>query len=262
MHELKTNLIYCGDSLKILKDIPSKSVDLIYGDPPFFSQRDYKNVRTQEKSFKDTWSGGIDEYISWLRLILLECQRVLANTGSIYVHCDWHSNANIRLLMDSIFGPSNFQNEIIWYYHWGIHIKQRWNRKHDTLFFYSKTRDWYFNADAVREPYIGTNSMAQNPKYNKSYNIAGKLPEDVWYIPTIGTGSKERTGYPTQKPITLLQRIIKASSKESDIILDPFCGSGTTLAAASLLHRQFIGIDISPIACEIATKRCQQAQQG
>jgi len=157
--------------------------------------------------------------------------------------------------MDNIFGANNFQNEIIWHYHCGIHIKKRWNRKHDTILFYSKSSKWYFNPEFAREPYSEGSIMTQDTRWNKSYSRDGRLPEDVWYIPTINAIARERLGYPTQKPEALLKRIIEASSNRDNIVLDPFCGCGTTIAVAHQLGRQWIGIDVSPTACRMMAER-------
>jgi site-specific DNA-methyltransferase (adenine-specific) len=183
--------------------------------------------------------------------------RVLKDTGSLYLHCDPTASHYLKLLLDCIFGKKNFVNEIVWHYHWGLHVATRWNRKHDVILMYAKSgeRDSVFNAEEVREAYSETSVMTKDPKWNKSFNEKGKLPEDVWYIPTINAMSKERTGYPTQKPLALLHRIIKASSNEGDIVLDPFCGCATTCVAAQQLGRKWIGIDVEKQAVSILLER-------
>ena len=248
MNRIKTNLIYCGDNLRILSRFPEKSVDLIYADPPFFSNRNYEIIwgnGAEMKVYEDRWKGGINVYIEWMRERLWQCYRVLKDTGSIYLHCDWHANHRLRMVMDSIFGEKHFQNEIIWHYGLGGSSKRRWQRKHDTILFYTKSDEWVFNP-------IMTPATSQRMK--------GKLKkeDDVWDIPTINNMAKERLGYPTQKPEALLQRIIKASSNVGDLVLDPFCGCGTTLVVAQQLGRKWIGIDVSPIACNLMKERLRR----
>jgi len=258
---LKTSIFYLGDCLSVLKRfVPDKSVDLIYADPPFFSNRQYdvtQNNGIKVKAYTDKWED-INVYIEWMKERLWQCYRVLKDTGSIYLHCDWHASHRLRIVLEEIFGVKNFRNEVIWSYHWGIHTNKQWNRKHDSILFYSKSSKWQFNADTVREPYSKTSKMTQDPQWNKSYNPNGRLPEDVWYIPTINAIAKERVGYPTQKPEALLERIVKASSNEGDIVLDPFCGCGTTLAVTYQLNRKWIGIDVSPVAFEFTKHRLKK----
>jgi len=201
-------------------------------------------------------------YLYYMMIRLNLCKRVLKQTGSIYLHCDWRASHYLKMVMDEVFGVDSFQNEIIWHYHWGLHIDKRWNRKHDSILFYSKSNKWQFNADSVREPYSEGSIMSQSPKWNKSYNPNGRLPEDVWGIPTINGMSKERVGYPTQKPIKLLERIILASSNEGDTVLDPFCGCGTTIMAAQKLNRRWIGIDINRTAWGTTISRETQLPLG
>lgn len=260
------NQLILGDNLEVLRDIPSESVDLIYIDPPFFSNRHYEVIwgdAGEVASFNDRWAGGINHYIEWLYKRVEQLYRVLKPTGSFYLHCDWHANAYIRvLILDKIFGDKNFINEIIWNYHDPAGtVKDRFKKKHDTIFLYAKKSSYrLFNLDAVREPYAqGTERQAKN-QY-KSFgrvtkiNSLGKVREDVWQIPFINSQSKERIGYPTQKPEALLEIIIKASSNEGDIVLDAFCGGGTTPAVARRLGRKFIGIDQLAEAIEITDKR-------
>jgi len=261
---IKTGIIYRGDCYSVLKrGFPDECIDLIYVDPPFSLDPKYARLWYDKETlemFEEMRKGDVRHYISWISRRLEQCHRVLKNTGSIYLHCDWKFGHYLKVEMDNIFGRNNFQNEIIWWYHWGIHIKKRWNRKHDNLLFYSKSNKWTFNADVVREPYEGTGGMAQDKKWNKSYDSRGRLPEDVWYIPTINAMSKERIGYPTQKPEALLERIIKASSNPGDIVLDPMCGCGTTIVVAHKLGRKWIGIDISTQACEVMKERMEDLE--
>ena len=256
--DIKNKLI-CGDNLQELKVMDNESVDLIYIDPPFFSGRNYKNGIHE---FEDKWTGGLADYINWLKQRVVELHRILKSTGSFYLHCDWHANAYIRIMLDEIFGYNNFQNEIIWWYHNpNGTVKDKFKKKHDTIFFYTKVLGNHtFNLDAVRTPYReATLKKAKNKVISfgrvTTCNPLGKVCEDVWEIPYINPMAKERLGYPSQKPEALLERIIKASSNEGDIVLDAFCGSGTTLAVAQKLNRYWIGIDISPSAIALAKKR-------
>lgn len=296
------NTLYYGDNLDILKRyIKDESVDLVYLDPPFNSNKDYnilfkerngKGAAAEIKAFEDSWcwdeaaysaycevtemGGNISRllqglhiflgtsnmlaYLSMMAPRLIELHRVLKSTGSIYLHCDPTASHYLKLLMDAVFEVENFQNEIIWQYHWGLHITKRWNRKHDTVFMYSKKPSGFvFNANEVREPYASEGGYTTDLRYNPKYDKRGKLPEDVWYIPTIQ--GWERLGYPTQKPEKLLERIIKASSNEGDVVLDPFCGCGTAIAVAEKLNRKWIGIDITHLAVALMKHRLSKISE-
>lgn len=259
---METNLIYCGDNLEVLARFPEKSVDLIYADPPFFSNKTYriKNNGTEQKAYEDKWEGGIDVYIEWMEARLWQCYRVLKDTGAMYLHCDWHASHRLRVAIDKIFGAGNFLNEIIWCHYGGGQSKHFFPRKHDTILFYRKGKQWVFNCDAIRVPYdsgyeatVFTRLESRAPGKVYKPHPKGKVPEDFWIIPR--PYGKEILGYPTQKPEALLKRIIEASSNKDDIVLDPFCGCGTTLAVAHQLGRKWIGIDNSPIACDITKDR-------
>lgn len=189
--------------------------------------------------------GAIHGYLSYMAPRLRAMHRVLKSTGSIYLHCDHHANAHLRLLLDEIFGAKNFQNEIIWHYGLGGSSPRRWQRKHDTVLFYSKSKEFTFSPIMV-------------PATSQRMKGQLKKMDDVWGIPTINNMAKERLGYPTQKPETLLERIIKASSNKGDIVLDPFMGGGTTLAVAHNLGRRWIGIDVSPRACDTTRGRLKK----
>jgi len=277
---------------KVLKKhIPDESVNLIYMDPPFFSNRHYEDfwirdgttrtgfsdkdwdrlkdsidptVLKECEHIEERWKGGhkgIYVYIAYMKERLIQCERVLKDTGSIYLHCDNHAGHYLKVMLDEVFGYNNFQNEIIWWYHDPSgQTKSRFMRKHDTIFFYTKNKKWTFNVDKVRTPYT-EGTLEQGRKGHISFgrktktHPKGRLPEDVWEIAIINSQSKERLGYPTQKPKALLERIIKASSNQGDIVLDPFAGCGTTLAVAQRLGRKFIGIDISRTGCDITSTR-------
>jgi DNA modification methylase len=247
-------------------------VDLIYLDPPFFSNRQYEVIWGDEaeiRSFEDRWEGGIQVYIAWMRERLIEMHRILKPTGSIYLHCDWHAAHYLKQMMDEVFGDNRFQNEVIWYYRGGGVSPKRWGRRHDTILFYAKGKDWTFNVDPVRDEYSDDVKASLPSRYDKSYrsnkvyegyrpNPLGKHPDDVWPIQPIMPSAGERLGYPTQKPEKLLDRIILASSNAGDIVLDPFAGCGTTMVVAHRQKRKWIGIDISPTAVGLMKRRMQK----
>ena len=328
---IKTSTIFTGDNLPILRGMDSESVDLIYLDPPFNSNRHYAAPIGSEAAgaaFKDVWTladtddawwgelaeahpalykvidgasavgGKADKaYCIYMAIRLLEMHRVLKSTGSIYLHCDPTMSHSLKLVMDAVFGQKHYQNEIAWCYREAINSRKRWNRKHDIIFFYSKTGKWTFNPDEVLEPHaeatvrkykyedekgkyrlmgrgisnspirskrdISPQWEQEHPELvSRHYMRAGTYAVDYWKIDIINQNAKERTGYPTQKPLKLLQRIIKASSKEGDIVLDPFCGCATACLAAESLQRKWIGIDISPKAYELINVRLKNELGG
>lgn len=260
--ELETNLIYCGDNLGILAKFPEKSIDLIYVDPPFFSNKVYEIIwgnGAEMKVYEDRWKGGINVYVEWMKERLWQCYRVLKDTGSMYLHCDWHASHRLRVAMDDIFREKNFQNEIIWYYRRWTNVSGRFQRMHDTILFYSKTDNFKFNT--LYQPF-SDKTIHRDISVDGITNLKAKrdikkgiVMHDVWELPYIHSQSKERLGYPTQKPEALLKRIIEASSNKEDIVLDSFCGCGTTLVVAHQLSRKWIGIDVSPIACGLMRDR-------
>jgi DNA modification methylase len=254
-YQLKTNVIYCGDNLQMLKEIPDESVDLIYIDPPFNSNRNYEvfwGDTGERRAFEDRF-GDAQAYITYMRPRVVEMYRVLKKTGSFYYHCDWHASHYVKIMLDQVFGFNNFKNEVIWSYDYGGRSKEFWPRKHDDIFFYTKSNKWTFNFDTLpRIPYKGKMHGYRGDVASKA---EGKTPTDVWEMPIINTMSKERLGYPTQKPMALLERIVQASSNKGDVVLDAFCGCGTALAAAHKLGRRWIGIDISPTACRVVAQR-------
>jgi len=276
---MNKNLLICDDNLKALDDLIKQGteVDLIYLDPPFFSNRHYEVVWGDEaevRSFKDRWSGGIHVYIEWMRERVVKMHDILKATGSFYLHCDWHASHYLKIMLDEIFGYKNCRNEIIWCYKRYTAMSSRFQRLHDSILFFSKTKDAIFNQEFI--PY-GDRSGKKDSHYKqdeegkwyrwqkrknqepyKVYLSEGVRLGDWWDIPFINSSAKERLGYPTQKPERLLERIINASSNNNQIILDPFCGCGTAMAVAQKLKRKWIGIDISPTAISLIEKRLEK----
>jgi DNA modification methylase len=274
------NKLILGDNLAVLQSIPDKSVDLIYLDPPFFSNRTYEVIwgdDGEKRSFEDRFAGGIDHYISWLKIRVRQMYRILKDTGSIFLHCDWHANAEIKVdILNKIFGRNNFKNEIIWSYKRYTAKSNKFQSLHDTIFWYSKGKECLFND--TREEY-GENSGKMDSHYKqdedgswyrmqkrkgeepyKIYLSEGKRVGDVWEISIINASAKERIGYPTQKPEALLQRIIECATNEGDVVLDPFVGGGTTIAVADRLKRKWIGIDQSVMAIKVSDLRMQKRE--
>ena len=275
--KMETNKIYHGNCVEKLKEIEANKVDLIYFDPPFFTQRKHSltnkdNSKTYE--FDDKYNS-IEEYLKLVENVLQESKRVLKNTGSVFLHCDKTASHNIRVVMDKIFGRENFQSEIIWSYKRWSNAKKGLLNAHQVIFFYSKTKDFKFNT--LYTDYSATTNLDQilqdrerneNGKsvYKKDENgnvVLGKEKKgvplsDVWEIPYLNPKAKERTGYPTQKPVLLLNQILNIVTDEGDLVVDPFCGSGTTCVSAKSLKRQFIGIDISKDAVELANSRLEE----
>jgi DNA modification methylase len=294
------NKLILGDNLEILRAMESETVDLIYLDPPFFSNRDYEVIWGDEgevRSFQDRWAGGIDHYIAWLKERVIEMHRVLKPTGSIFLHCDWHANAEIKVdILNKLFGRNNFRNEIVWCYKTRPQSKKYFGRKHDSIFFYSKTEKYTFHWDCVARSLSDVtiskyklkdedgrlyrlegrglkespirSAKDVGPKWEKTNpelvirdyldEKTGVALEDWWNIDTINQNSKELIGYPTQKPVALLERIIKCASNEGDLVLDPFMGGGTTIAVADKLNRHWIGIDQSVQAVKVTELRLHQ----
>ncbi|HQM38143.1 MAG TPA: site-specific DNA-methyltransferase, partial [Candidatus Bipolaricaulis anaerobius] len=271
--ELEPNRLFWGDNLHVMRQLPSESIDLIYIDPPFFSGKQYNVIfgdQNELRSFSDIWEGGMPGYLIWLNARLYEMKRLLKKTGSIYVHCDWHASHYIKVEMDAMFGQRNFVNEIVWCYTGPSNTKTYFPRKHDIIFFYAKDVDRScFFPDAVRVPYAKsleaararTGIFAKNDYSDlnariKTYDAQGKVIEDWWAdITPVGRIRTEVLGYPTQKPEALLERIVQASSNEGDLVLDPFCGGGTTPAVAQRLGRRWIACDQSRVAVAITADR-------
>jgi DNA modification methylase len=269
---MTVNKLILGDNLEILKTIESETVDLIYLDQPIFSNRNYEVIwgdAGEVRSFQDRWAGGIDHYIAWLKERVVEMHRILKPAGSIFLHCDWHADAYIRVeILDKIFGQNKLINQLVWCYMGpGSPGVKQFLKKHDTIFWYGKSNVWTFNLDDVRFPHsektkgnfksgLGGSGFEGAPR---EINEKGKVPEDWWSDVAIAArypkGSQNNIGYPTQKPMALLERIIKCASNEGDLVLDPFMGGGTTIAVADKLNRQWIGIDQSVQAVKVTELR-------
>jgi site-specific DNA-methyltransferase (adenine-specific) len=270
LDEIITGRIYFADNLDVLRSLPSSSVQLIYIDPPFntgktrvrkllkttrseqgdrvgFQGHHYKSEIISEMSYEDSF----DDYLSFLEPRLREAHRILAPNGSLYFHIDYREVHYCKILLDEIFGRECFLNEIIWAYDYGGRPKNRWPPKHDNILFYAKEPGKHiFNVDEIeRIPYMAPGLVGPEKA------ALGKLPTDVWWHTIVPTNSREKTGYPTQKPLGILRRIVQASSRPGDIVLDFFAGSGTTGVAALELGRRFILIDNNPEAIQVMTKR-------
>lgn len=254
--------IHNTDCLDYLRECAEDSIDLIYIDPPFYTNRNFV-TKNNELAYTDKWRS-IEDYCRWLATRIKEMHRVLK--GSIFVHLDAHASHYIKIELDRIFGYDRMVNEIIWHYTGGGRAsKKKLPSKHDTIFWYSKYETYTINLDSIRIPYSDTSNYAKHgvkAASGKVYkpNPLGKVPDDVWSIPIINPMAKNRTGYPTEKPIALLERIIKLASNENDTIADFFCGSGTTLVAAQSLNRQFVGTDVNPKAVSMATNRLSKKE--
>jgi DNA modification methylase len=271
--ELQDSLIL-GDNLAVMSALlPAYEgrIDLIYADPPFFTNRrfparigqgeDSRRPRDWQlaEGYPDHWLD-LDAYLDMLYPRLALMHRLLAPTGSLYLHLDWHANAYARLLLDEIFGADRLLNEIAWVYHGPSPIRSAFNRKHDTILVYTRSPEYTFNVDAVRTPYdpstVKTFESSPKAGFGKVPNLErGKVPEDWWYFPVVARLHNERTGYPTQKPEALLERIILASTNPGDVVADFFCGSGTTAAATHRLGRRFIANDANWRAVHTTRKR-------
>jgi DNA modification methylase len=253
-----------GDNLAVMSALLPRyagRMDLIYADPPFFTNRRYPaRVGRGEDSrrpkewqladgYTDDWQD-LDAYLDMLYPRLVLMHRLLSSTGTLYLHLDWHANAYARVLLDEIFGADRLLNEIIWVYHGPSPIRSAFNRKHDTILVYTKSQDYTFNVDAVRQPYdantVKTFASSTRAGFGKVPDLErGKVPEDWWYFPVVARLHSERTGYPTQKPEALLRRIVLASSNPGDLVADFFAGSGTMAVIADRLGRDFIVSDIT-----------------
>jgi DNA modification methylase len=260
--EIPESHLYMGDNLRVMAALLPEfkgRINLIYADPPFFTNRHYParigrgedSRHPQEwqlaEGYGDDWED-MDDYLDFLYARLELMYRLLAPNGTLYMHLDWHMDAYARLLLDELFGRDHLLNEIIWTYHGPSPIRRAFNRKHDTILACVKGDDYTFNADAVREPYhpntVKTFKSSDKAGFGKIPDLArGKVPEDWWYFPVVARLHNERTGYPTQKPEALMERIVLASSNPNDLVADFFCGSGTTPLIAARHERRFLACD-------------------
>jgi site-specific DNA-methyltransferase (adenine-specific) len=264
------NLVIHGDCLDALRAMPDASVDLVYIDPPFntgsarsharvktaasangtrvgFAGRRYEVTTGPSRSFADAF----DDYTAWLHPRLVDAHRVLGATGSLYLHVDYREVHYCKVMLDGIFGRANFINEVIWAYDYGGRGRRRWPAKHDNILFYARDADRYiFNVDDIdRTPYMAPGLVTPEKA------ARGKLPTDTWWHTIVPTNGSERTGYPTQKPLGVVSRIVRASSPPGGTVLDFFCGSGTTAVAAHGAGRRFIVVDSSAEAIAVARRR-------
>jgi site-specific DNA-methyltransferase (adenine-specific) len=265
--------IILGENLEVLKQIPDGSIDLIYIDPPFntgkrqsrtqistersvdgdrvgFKGERYKTIKKGTKGYDDSF----DDFIEYIRPRLEESFRILKDSGTLYFHIDYREVHYCKVLLDQIFGRENFLNEIIWAYDYGGRAKNKWPAKHDNILVYVKDQDKYtFNREYIdRIPYMAPGLVS------KEKAAKGKLPTDTWWHTIVSPTGKEKTGYPTQKPLGVLRRIIQASSSEGDLVLDFYAGSGTTGAAALELGRRIILVDNNPEAFQVMKNRFQE----
>ncbi|HEX9019125.1 MAG TPA: site-specific DNA-methyltransferase [Anaerolineaceae bacterium] len=269
------NQIYFCDNLPILQSLPAESIDLIYIDPPFntgktqartqiktvqsdaegdrtgFAGRRYATQKVGSKSYADLF----DDYMAFLEPRLVEARRVLKPQGSLYFHIDYREVHYCKILLDGIFGRESFLNEIIWAYDYGARTRKKWPPKHDNILWYAKDPAHYtYNVDAIdRIPYMAPGLVGPEKA------ARGKLPTDTWWNTIVPTNSKEKTGYPTQKPLAIIRRIVLASSNPGDVVLDFFAGSGTLGAVCRELGREFILVDNNPEAIEVMRRRFADA---
>jgi site-specific DNA-methyltransferase (adenine-specific) len=270
------NYIYQGDNLSILPTLADGVADLIYIDPPFntgkrqarsrlrteragdgdrtgFGGRRYRTVRLGEQSYADVF----DDYLAFLEPRLREARRLLAANGSLYFHIDYREVHYCKVLLDQIFGRESFLNEIIWAYDYGARTRKKWPPKHDNILVFVKDPDNYvFNVNAIdRIPYMAPGLVGPEKA------ARGKLPTDTWWHTIVSPTGKEKSGYPTQKPLGILRRIVAASSSPGGTVLDFFAGSGTTGVAAHELGRRFILMDSNPDAVAVMRRRLAGVQQ-
>lgn len=256
------NRLILGDNLSVMTTLLPEhegKINLIYADPPFFTNRKYpaRIGRGEDSRKPDEWKlvegyhdhwDDLDSYLGFLYQRLALMFRLLEPNGTLYLHLDWHANAYARLLLDELFGADHLLNEIIWAYHGPSPIRRAFNRKHDTILAYVKGEDYTFNVDAIRAPYnqntVKTFNSSSKAGFGKVPDLErGKVPEDWWYFPVVARLHNERTGYPTQKPVSLMERIVLASSNPGEVVADFYCGSGTTPFVAAKHGRRFITCD-------------------
>ncbi len=245
---IEENTVYCMDNLILMSEITSDSIDLIYCDVLY-------NTGKNLKDYNDNL-GNTNDAIEFYKPRFLEMKRILKNTGMLYIQCDYNLSHYLKVLLDSIFSVSNFRNEIIWWYNSTPRKKKDFGRRYDTIFRYSKSNDYFFNADStyIRQPYSET--APRGYEKEKYYDNRGKIMDDVWKINMLGQNDKtERVGYATQKPKELLYKIIDSSCPKDGMFADFFCGSGTSLVVAKELGINFIGCDKKQRAVQITQKR-------
>ncbi|MGA0567986.1 DNA-methyltransferase [Rathayibacter sp. KR2-224] len=268
------NTVFQADNMSVLPGLPDASFTLIYLDPPFntgrsqerrtvtavrseesgsvagFQGRSYQRIRGDLLRYDDRF----DDYWEFLEPRLIEAWRLLADDGTLYLHLDYREAHYAKVLLDALFGRASFLNEIIWAYDYGGKAKRRWPAKHDTILVYVKNpRGYHFDSDAIdREPYMAP-GLVTPEKASR-----GKLPTDVWWHTIVTTSGREKTGYPTQKPEGVVRRMVQASTREGDWVLDFFAGSGTTGAVASALDRRFVLVDSNPEAIAIMRRRFER----
>jgi DNA modification methylase len=265
-----SDVVLLGDNLDVLPRFAEGAFQLVYADPPFntggtvtrrtlsvvpdpegdrvgFNGRRYASRLLDESSFRDAF----DDYLGFLDPRLREVRRLLAPSGTLYLHVDYREAHYVKLLLDELFGRECFLNEIVWAYDYGAKAKRRWPAKHDTILVYVKDpKAYYFDSELVdREPYMAPGLVTAEKA------ARGKLPTDVWWHTIVSPTGNEKTGYPTQKPEGVLRRIVQASSRPGDWCLDPFAGSGTLGAVAAKLGRRFVLVDSSPEAVAVARAR-------
>lgn len=263
-----------GDCLDVARELPTGSARLVYLDPPFLTQKTHSlgtRDRTREFSFDDLWSSH-EDYARFLDPRIREFHRIVADDGSLFFHCDRRASHIARALLDTIFGQDNLRSEIIWHYRRWSNSQRTLLPAHQTIFFYSKSAGYLFNPSyGEYSPSTNVDQILQRRKrdehgkaiYDRDESGAvvtggakkGVPLSDVWDIPFLNPKAKERTGYPTQKPVLLLERIITLVTAPGDLVVDPFCGSGTTLVAAQLTGRRAFGIDSSEDAVALARQR-------
>ena len=288
--------LYHGDNLDFLRGMNSETVHLIATDPPFNKNRDFQatpnslasGARFQDRwswerdvheewmdSIKDDWPGvwevidaanvsygrDMGAFLCWLGVRIMEMRRVLRQDGSLYLHIDHTAHAYVKALMDGVFGHRNFRNEIIWFYKTGGVSKRWFGRKHDTILFYSKSNEYKFTLQKEKSYLSHRYGFSNVDIQEDEHGIFNMVTmRDVWDIPALRGNQPEATGYPTQKPLALYERMIRASSSPGDIVLDPFCGCATTPIAAERLDRQWVGIDIWEDAYQTVLDRLEQEQ--
>ncbi|MBI4581975.1 MAG: site-specific DNA-methyltransferase [Planctomycetes bacterium] len=251
-----------AENLAFMTGLPDGCCQLIYADPPFFTGRTHVRGNGAQ-TLADHWPGGLGGYLEFLRPRLRQMHRLLADTGVLCLHLDWHASHYGRVLLDEVFGYANFLNEIVWSYRTGGVARAWFGRKHDTIFVYARRigghkfnlrREGTFRTDGLNHDEQGR--PYKNTRAGRLYfNAAGPALTDVWDIPFLSTVSLERTGYPAQKPEALIARLIAAFSDENDVVADFFVGSGTTPAAARKLGRRFLACDRSDKAVRLARRR-------